>query len=158
MILLSLKNRLRSRTSVIIFKFQSALDLKNWLRSRTLVATLMIKYVLETSLRACIQRAVFCIHKLKAKPSYEIEPNRDLVLRDEKVLPEVRNRPLLPRFFSAIQPLKFFANPMGEPSVLHIKCPIYIWDQAEAWEVFGIGGWYVLSCTSKHILKFTVKA
>ena len=30
---------------------------------------------------------------------YDIEPNRDLVLRDEKVLPEVRNRPLLPRVF-----------------------------------------------------------
>ena len=33
-----------------------------------------------------------------------IEPNRDLVLRDQKVLPEVRNRQLLPKEFSAIQP------------------------------------------------------
>ena len=68
MIRSSLKNRLRSRTHVTTFKFQSALDLANRLRSRTRVATLMIKYVLETRLRACIQRAVFCIHKLNAKP------------------------------------------------------------------------------------------
>ena len=113
MVLSSLKNRLRSRTRVATFKFQSALDLKNWLCSRTRVTILMIRYVLETRLRACIQRGVFCIHKLKAKRYYEIEPNRDLVLRDEKVLPEVRNRLLLPRVFSAIQPLKFFANPIG---------------------------------------------
>ena len=77
---LNLKNRLRSRTRVAIFKFQSALDLKNRLRSRTRVATLMINRVLKT---------------LKTKP------NRDPVLRDQKVLPEVRNRPLLPReYFS----------------------------------------------------------
>ena len=65
---LDFKNRLRSRTRVATFKFQSALDLKNRLRSRTRVTPLMIKYVLETRLRACIQRVVFCIHKLKAKP------------------------------------------------------------------------------------------
>ena len=35
---------------------------------------------------------------------FEAEPNRDLVLRDQKVIPETRNRPLLPRDFSAIQP------------------------------------------------------
>ena len=68
MVLSSLKNRLRSRTRVTTFKFQSALDLKNRLRSRTRVTTLMFKYVLETRLRACIQRAVFRIHELKAKP------------------------------------------------------------------------------------------
>mgnify|MGYP007045444147 CR=1 FL=1 len=33
------------------------------------------------------------------------------MVRDQKVLPEVRNRPLLPCFFSAIQPSKFFHNP-----------------------------------------------
>ena len=38
-----------------------------------------------------------------------LEPNRDLVLRDQKVLPEVRNRPLLPRDFSAIQPYEFLS-------------------------------------------------
>ena len=42
-------------------------SLKNRLRSRTRVANVMIKYVLETRLRACIQRAVICIHKLKRK-------------------------------------------------------------------------------------------
>ena len=35
--------------------------------------------------------------------SYEIGPNRDSVLRNQEVLPEVRNRPLLPREFSANQ-------------------------------------------------------
>ena len=35
-----------------------------------------------------------------------IKPDRDLVLRDQKMLPEVRNRPLLPRDFSTIQPSK----------------------------------------------------
>ena len=47
------------------------------------------------------ERVVFRIHKFNAKPQYEIEPNRDLVLRDQTVLPEVRNRQLLPReYFS----------------------------------------------------------
>ena len=139
-----LKNRLRSLTRVTTFKFQDALRLKNRHRSRTCVTTSTINYDMEARLRACIQRvafsmhnmkaclraciqrAAFSMHKCSAKPLFEIEPNRDLVLRDEKVLPEVRNRPLLPRVFSAIQASKFFANPMGEPSVLHIKCPIYI--------------------------------
>ena len=35
---------------------------------------------------------------------FEAEPNRDLVFRDQKVLPGIRNRPLLPRDFSTIQP------------------------------------------------------
>ena len=58
----------RSRTRVAAFKFQNALDLQNRLRSRTRVTTLMIKSVLETRLRTCIQRAVFFIHNLNAKP------------------------------------------------------------------------------------------
>ena len=37
------------------------------------------------------------------------KPNRDLVVRDQKVLPEVRNRPLLPRDFSAIRPYEFLS-------------------------------------------------
>ena len=40
---------------------------------------------------------------------YDIEPNQDLVLRDEKVFPELRNRSLLPRDFSAIQPYEFLS-------------------------------------------------
>ena len=38
-----------------------------------------------------------------------LEPDRDLVLRDQKVIPEVRNRPLLPRGFSAIRPYEFLS-------------------------------------------------
>ena len=40
MIMLVVKNRLRSRTRVAILRFQSALSLKNRLRSRTRVTTL----------------------------------------------------------------------------------------------------------------------
>ena len=69
----------------------------NRLRSLTSVTISTMNYLLEARLRTCIQRAAFCMHKRNAKPEYEIEPNRDLVLRDPKVLPEVRNRPLLVR-------------------------------------------------------------
>ena len=41
-------------------------------------------------------------------------------------------------------------------SVLPFPRPIYRWDQAEVWEEFGIGGWCVVSCTSRQILKFMV--
>ena len=52
----------------------------------------------------------------------------------------------------------FLHNPIGDPSVLPIQYPIYLWLQAAAWEVFGIGGWCVLSCMSIQILKLTVQA
>ena len=45
---------------------------------------------------------------LEAKPQFEHEPNRDLVLRDQKVLPEVRNRLLLLRDFTSYST---FRNP-----------------------------------------------
>ena len=61
-------------------------------------------------------------------------------------------------YFSVIQPSKSFPNPVGELSVLPIQCPIYRWHQAESWEVFGIGGWCVLSCSSIQISIFTVQA
>ena len=38
-----------------------------------------------------------------------LEPKRDLVFRDQKVFQEVRNRSLLPRDFSAIQPSKILS-------------------------------------------------
>ena len=38
-----------------------------------------------------------------------LESNRDLVFRDQKLFPEVRNQPLLPRDFSAIQPYEFLS-------------------------------------------------
>ena len=60
--------------------------------------------------------------------------------------------------FAGIQPSEFVRDPVGESSVLPIQYPIYRWHQAEAWEVFGIRGWYVLSCTSRQISKFTVQA
>ena len=36
-------------------------------------------------------------------------------------------------------------NPIGEPSVLPFQHPIYLWLQASASKVVGIGGWCVLS-------------
>ena len=48
-------------------------------------------------------------------------------------------------------------NPIGDPSVLRIQYLIYLWLQAAAWEVFGIGGWCVVSCTSMQISKFIVQ-
>ena len=51
----------------------------------------------------------------------------------------------------------FLHNPIGDPSVLPIQYPIYLWLQAAAWEAFGIGGWRFVSCTSKQISKFTVQ-
>ena len=56
----------------------------------------MIKYVLETLFHKYVQQVVICIYKFDAKPKYKIEPNRDLVLPDKQVLPEVRNQQVLP--------------------------------------------------------------
>ena len=61
-------------------------------------------------------------------------------------------------YFQPFSLLKFFLNPAGESSVLPIQHPTYWWDQAEVWEEFGIGGWWVVSCTSIQISKFTVQA
>ena len=43
-------------------------------------------------------------------------------------------------------------NPIGDPSVLPIQYPIYLWLQAAAWEAFRIGGWCVVSCMSIQIM------
>ena len=60
------------------------------------------------------------------------ESNRPRVLREQKVLPEVRNRRLLLRhFFQLFNLQKIATNPMGDPSVLPIQSPIYLQDQAE---------------------------
>ena len=45
---------------------------------------------------------------------------------------------------------KVFPIPVGELPVLPIQRPLYLEDQAEAWDVFGLGGWYVPSCASRH--------
>ena len=50
----------------------------------------------------------------KAKPSYETESNWHLVLGDQKVLPEVRNRfLLLGGFFSSLTFKRIVMNPQG---------------------------------------------
>ena len=78
-------------------------------------------YVPHIRLRACIQRGVFVMllgylqNRLRSRTRMQnvsshvvretvrSESNRPRVLRDQKVLPEVRNRPLLLREFSAFQ-------------------------------------------------------
>ena len=55
------------------------------------------------------------------------ESNRPRVLRDQKVLPEVRNRSLLLEdFFQLFILQKTGMNPVGDPSVLPIQSPIYL--------------------------------
>ena len=81
-------------------------------------------YQLHIRLRACIQRGVFimlleysqnrlhsrtCMQNVRlhvVRETVRSESNRPRVLRDQKVLPEVRNRPLLLREFSAFQSSK----------------------------------------------------
>ena len=81
-------------------------------------------YVPHIRLRACIQRGVFIMlleylqNRLRSRTRMQnvrshvvretvrSESNRPRVLREQKVLPEVRNRPLLLREFSAFQSSK----------------------------------------------------
>ena len=55
------------------------------------------------------------------------ESNWPRVLRDQKVLPEVRNRPLLLEdFYQLFNLQKIGMNPVGDPSVLPTQSPIYL--------------------------------
>ena len=81
-------------------------------------------YVPHIRLRACIQRGVFVmllgylqnrlcsrtrmqnVSSHVVRETVRSESNRPRVLRDQKVLPEVRNRPLLLREFSTFQSSK----------------------------------------------------
>ena len=71
MILSSLKNRLRSRTRVTTFKFQSALDLKNRLRSRTRVTTFMFQSALsfKNRLRSRTRVAIPMFDNVASQPA-----------------------------------------------------------------------------------------
>ena len=60
---------------------------------------------------------------LNAQPHFETYPDRSPVLRDQKVVLEVQNRPLLPRFFSAFQSSEM---PLEIPSELHLGIPFEI--------------------------------
>ena len=81
-------------------------------------------YVPHIRLRACIQRGVFVpvfgylqnrlrsrthmqnVRSHVVRETVRSESNRPRVLQDHKMLPEVRNRPLLLREFSAFQSSK----------------------------------------------------
>ena len=96
-------------------------SLENRLRFRTHVTTLEIKYVLETGLRACIQRGIshaMCsdIHSLHESNEmlripcftlFEAELNRDPVVWDQKLLPEVQYKIVV---FQLLSLAKFFPN------------------------------------------------
>ena len=106
-------------------------------------------YQLHIRLRACIQRGIFImlleylqnrlhsrtrmqnVRSHVVRETVRSESNRPRVLRDQKVLPEVRNRPLLLREFSAFHLQKNGMNPIGDPSVLPTQSPIYLRVQAE---------------------------
>ena len=60
---------------------------------------------------------------LNAQPHFETYPDRSPVLRDQKVVLEVQNRPLLPRVFSAFQSSEM---PLEIPSELHLGIPFEI--------------------------------
>ena len=60
---------------------------------------------------------------LNAQPHFETYPDRSPVLRDQKVVLEVQNRPLLPMVFSAFQSSEM---PLEIPSELHLGIPFEI--------------------------------
>ena len=67
-------------------------------------------------------------NSMLAMPShYETEPDRDLVLQDQKVLPDVTKQPLLLRVFSAIKPMEIPTKlPLEWSPELHLEIPIEI--------------------------------
>ena len=93
----SLKNRLRSRTRVTIVMFHDVLCFEESAPFSYTCGNFAI-YGSEISIKPKEFQWIWCVPLLK--PSYETEPNRDPVIRDQKSLPEVRNRPLLPRDWS----------------------------------------------------------
>ena len=52
---------------------------------------------------------VYKINGISMNLVCSLEPNRDLVFWDQKMFPEVRNRPLLPMDFSVIQPYEILS-------------------------------------------------
>ena len=86
------------------------------------------------------------------------EANRPWVLRERKVLPEVRNRLLLLReFFSFSIFKKCYESNTGTFRLTHSISDIPMTPSCSL-RSFGIGGWCVVSCMSVQISKFTVQA
>ena len=100
-------------------------------------------YQLHIRLRACVQRGVSMVlfeysqNRLHSRTRMQnvrsrvvretvrSESNRPRVLRDQKVLPEDRNRLLLPMVFSAIQSFEILSGSSRGISVLPLPRPIY---------------------------------
>ena len=123
MILSSLKNRLRSRTCVTTFKFQSALDLKNRLRSRTRVATYMFQnaFNLKNRLRSRTRVINSTLnYNTKSSQNGSGVPGPENGSRGTKSITFAKG------IFQPFNLQKFLPNPVGEPSVLRIQRPIYI--------------------------------
>ena len=124
-------------------------------------------YQLHIRLRACTQRGVLImlleysqdrfysrtrmqnVRSHVVRETVRSESNRPRVLRDQEMLSEVPNRPLLLREFIICSIFKKLVW-IGDHSVLPFQYPIYLWVQASAWEVVSIGGWRVLSWSSNR--------
>ena len=79
------------------------------------------------------------------------------VLRDHKVLPEVRNRPLLPReIFKSPTLKKWWRIQYWKPPFHHFNIR-YTYGSKLQLEKF-LGGWCVMSCKSIQFPKFKVQA
>ena len=130
---LGLTNRLRARTRATMLKVQNELDVKTRFRFRTRVTTVMIKYFLETMIalmyparhaRACSQHDIVIMHTYNEILTFScsqhgfvmvgavlhVPPNRDPVLRDRKVLPEIPNRPFLHRVFFQASNIRIYES------------------------------------------------
>ena len=142
---------------------------------------------LHIRLRACIQRGVF-IMLLEYSQNRLHSRTRMQNVRSHVVRETVRSESNRPRsspprsksaprgsksttfakgIFQLFNLQKIGMNPIGDPSVLPIQFPIYLWLQAEVWEAFAIEGWCVVSsipyfiplCLNRKfkISKFTVQ-
>ena len=119
-------------------------------------------YVPHIRLRACIQRGVFVMllgylqNRLRSRTRMQnvrshvvretvrSESNRPRVLRDQKVLPEVRNRPLLLRDFSAFQSSKnWYESNRGS-----FRFPYSISDipMIPSWSLRSFRNWRLVCC------------
>ena len=71
------------------------------------------------------------------------QPNRDPVVRDQKVLPEVRNRPLLPRDFCRHSTFQFFS--WSGRGIFGFTHPISDVPMTPSWSLRSFRNWRLVS-------------
>ena len=95
---------------------------------------------------------------VSVRPSHRSQIGFARVIREQQVLPEVRNRPLLLRelisssTFGKLLRIQHDTFPFDPFNIR------YAYKTKLKFEKFGIGGWCVASCTSIQCSKFTVQA